>query len=80
MLSRGSFKIKRYNKPLFISPVNILFAYYFPSLSEFRNISAVGPIMVTQTNFGLQYFAFPKHTNSSSDDMPRPSKLCIIYP
>ena len=59
ILSRASFRVNRYNKPLLISPVNISFAYSLPNFSEFKNFNAVGPIVVTHTNFGSVYLPFP---------------------
>ena len=39
-----------------MSPTNMPFSYCFPSLSEFRNLRAVGPTIYFQVNSGLLYF------------------------
>ena len=51
----SAFNLKLYRLPVLTSPVKNVLSYCFPSLSEFKNFNAVGPIVCLHTNWGSWY-------------------------
>src|ERR671939_1066251 len=55
----SSFSLKLYKLPKSTSPINIVFSYCFPNLSELRNLIAVGAIVSCVASSGALYTPFP---------------------
>src|SRR5919198_6569775 len=53
---------------------HIILILFLPNLSELRNLIAVGPVVLSQTNFGALYFPFPPKSTR------RPVGFCISWP
>src|SRR5215212_1959062 len=61
----SSFNLKLYKLPKSTSPINIVFSYCLPNLSEFRNLRAVGAIVRSVASSGALYTPFPSKVTKS---------------